>query len=172
MRPPLLVRPLTNDERRVLEDCLRSSDAFTLRRCQILLASSRGEHPPAIAHSLGCDDQTVRNAIHAFHQDGLDVLERGSSRPRTIQAAFDTQTVAQLQELLHHSPRCFGHPTSVWTLDLLADESCDQGLTAHRVTGETVRATLDRAGIRWRRAKGWISSPDPRYAQKNGAGTG
>jgi Winged helix-turn helix len=53
---------------------LRSKDAFTLRRCQILLASSRGEHAPRIAHSLGCGQQTVREAIHEFNQRGLGML--------------------------------------------------------------------------------------------------
>jgi hypothetical protein len=41
---------------------LRSPDAFTLRRCQILLASDRGENAYQIARSLGCNPQTVRNA--------------------------------------------------------------------------------------------------------------
>lgn len=171
MQAPLLVRPLTDGERQALEDGLRASDAFILRRCQILLASARGEHTPAIARALGCDTQTVRNAIHAFHADGLTALERGSSRPHTIQAAFDADGVAGLRALLRQSPRDDGHPTSLWTLELLAEEAWRQGLTAHRVTAETVRATLERHGLRWQRAKGWIQSPDPQYAQKNGSAT-
>lgn len=171
MQAPLLVRPLTDDERRTLEDGLRSSDAFILRRCQILLASARGKHTPAIARSLGCDTQTVRNAIHAFHREGLAALARASSRPHTIHAAFDAEGVAGLRELLHQSPRDCGHATSLWTLDLLAEVAFAQGLTSRRVTGETVRATCERHGIRWQRAKAWIQSPDPQYAQKNGNGT-
>lgn len=167
-----MVRRLTDGERQALEDGLRSSDAFILRRCQILLASARGQHPPQIAQALGCSDQTVRNAIHAFHQRGLVALARGSSRPHTIHPAFDAAGVERLRELLHHSPRDFGHSTSLWTLELLAAAAYAQGLTARRVTGETVRATLARAGIRWQRAKAWIQSPDPRYAQKNGSATG
>ena len=46
-----------------------------------------------------------------------------------------------------------------------------QGLTATRVTGETIRATLARLGVRWRRAKAWITSPDPEYARKKDAAT-
>lgn len=167
MKAPLLVRRLTDGERQALEAGLRSSDAFILRRCQILLASVRGEHCPQIAANLGCSDQTVRNAIHAFHQRGLAALERGSSRPHTIHAAFDAAGVAGLRELLHQTPRDFGHPTSLWTLELLAAVAYAQGLTTRRVTGETVRATLARHGIRWHRAKTWICSPDPQYAQKN-----
>lgn len=171
MQAPLVVRPLTDGERQTLEDGLRSSDAFILRRCQILLASARGEHSPAIARSLGCDTQTVRNAIHAFHTQGLAALERASSRPHTIRAAFDADGVAGLRALLHQSPREYGYATSLWTLELLAEVAWSQGLTTRRVTGETVRATLARHGIRWQRAKAWIQSPDPRYAQKKANAT-
>ena len=80
MMPPIFVRPLTDAERQPLEAGLRSSDAFVLRRCQILLASARGERAPPIAHHLGCDQQTVRNAIKAFTQSGLESLRKGSSR--------------------------------------------------------------------------------------------
>ena len=59
------------------------------RRCQILLASSRGEHAPRIAENLGCGSQTVRNAIHDFNERGLAALTPGSSRPKEVHAAFD-----------------------------------------------------------------------------------
>jgi hypothetical protein len=49
---------------------------------------------------------------------------------------------------------------------LAADVSFDQGLTPHRVSGETIRATLQRLGVRWKRAKRWLTSPDPAYARK------
>ena len=73
--------------------------------------------------------------------------------------------------MLHRSPRDVGHPTGVWTLELAAETAFAEGLTAARVSDETVRATLARLGVRWRRAKHWITGPDPAYAQKNGAAT-
>jgi hypothetical protein len=172
MKPPIFVRPLTADERRALDAGLRAADAFTLRRCQIVLASARREPPLAIARALGCDDQTVRNAIHAFNDRGTAALRKGSSRPHTIHAAFDADRGKALRELLHRSPRDFGHPTSLWTLELAADVSFAEGLTPARVSGETIRATLARLGVRWQRAKHWITSPDPRYAAKKVGATG
>lgn len=172
MKPPIFVRPLTDAERQHLEAGLRSSDAFVLRRCQILLASSRGEWAPQIAHNLGCDEQTVRNVIKAFNNRGLDCLTRGSSRPHTIHAAFPGEKAQQLRALLHQSPRTFDKPTNVWTLELAAQVSFQQGLTPQRVSGETIRATLERLGVRWQRAKEWITSPDPAYARKKGPETG
>jgi transposase len=171
MQASLFVRPPTDTEHQALAAGLRSADAFTLRRCLIILASARDERVPAIARALGCGEQAVRDAIHAFDQDGVAALAPGSSRPHTIHAAFDAAAVAQLRALLHRSPREFGHPTSLWTLELLAETAFREGLTATRVTGETIRATLARLGIRWRRAKTWITSPDPAYAQKNSVAT-
>jgi transposase len=161
MYPPIFVRPPSDQERRALEAGLRSADAFVLRRCQILLASARGERSSAIAAALGCDDQTVRNVIHGFNAAGLAVPARGSSRPLTVHVAFDAARAERLRDLLHQSPRTFGKPTGLWTLDLAAEVSFEQGLRPTRVSGETIRATLKRLGIARKRAKGWITSPDP-----------
>ena len=171
MQAPLVVRPLTDAEREALEAGLRSSVAFTLRRAQILLASARGEHTPAIAATLGCSAQTVRNAIRAWERTGVAALTPGSHHPRTVHPAFDAAGAERLKDLLHRSPRDFGHPTSLWTLDLAAQTAYAEGLTATRVTGETVRATLVRGQVLWKRAKGWITSPDPAYHRKKGCAT-
>ena len=81
MKPPLLTRPLAAAEVRELAASLRSHDAFTLRRSQILLASARGSRPSQIAEYLGCDDQTVRNALRAFRREGLGCLTAKSQAP-------------------------------------------------------------------------------------------
>src|SRR5918997_6907638 len=172
MKRPIFVRPLSDAERESLEAGLRSPDAFTLRRCQILLASSRGENAYQIARGLGCNPQTARNAIHAFNEHGFpQALQRGSKRPHVIHRAFDSQRAEALRELLHQRPRKFGKDTSLWTLDLAAEVSFEERLTKERVSGETIRATLERLGVRWERAKRWITSPDPQYARKKGGAT-
>ena len=72
----------------------------------------------------------------------------------------------QLKEILHQSPRNFGRATSLWTLGLAAEVSYENDLIQERVSGETIRATLKRFGMRWTRAKHWIISPDPEYQRK------
>ena len=168
MRPPIFARDLGAVEREQVAAALRTTEAFTLRRAQIVLASARGERVPAIAGQLGCGEQTVRNAIHAFNERGLGALFAGSSRPHTIHTAFDEAGAEQLRALLHQSPRTFGKPTSVWTLELAAEVSCAEGLTAERVSDETIRQAIRRLGIGWKRAKRWITSPDPASARKKG----
>src|SRR5215217_197591 len=146
MKPPIFIRTLSKEEREALEAGLRSSDAFVLRRCQILLASARRERPPRIAENLGCGSQTVRNAIHAFNERGSEAL----------------------RQMLHRDPRKYGKQSSLWTLQTAAEVSFEEGITERQVSGETIRATLARLGVRWERAKRWIESPDPEYARKKG----
>ena len=93
-----------------------------------------------------------------------------STRPLTRHAAFAPAQAEQLRALLHQSPRNFGLATSLWTLELAAKVSFDQGLTPRQVSGETVRETLRRLGVKWKRAKQWITSPDPAYERKKGLG--
>jgi hypothetical protein len=173
MRKPIYVRSLTVAELQTLQKGVRSSDAFVLRRCQILLASARGQTARVIAETLGCDDQTVRNAIHAFNATRLTALTRRSSAPqRTPHAAFTSPQREQLRALLHQSPRLFGHPTSLWTLPMAAKVAYAEGLTSRPVSGEAIRRALARLGVRWQRAKHWITSPDPAYVRKKNGATG
>ncbi len=172
MRRPIFVRAFTDAEQQAIDAGLRSADAFVLRRCQILRASARGEHARLIAECLGCDDQTVRNVIHTFNAHGLAVLTPRSSAPhRTPHAVFTPARREHLRALLHQSPRTFGHPTSVWTLDLVAEVAYAEGITSREVSGETIRNALAQLDVRWKRAKHWITSPDPAYARKKSRAT-
>jgi hypothetical protein len=76
-----------------------------------------------------------------------------------------------MRELLHQSPRRYGKPSSVWTLGLVAEVSFAEGITQERVSNEAIRLALSRLGVGWKRAKQWITSPDPEYARKKGSAT-
>jgi transposase len=171
MKSPIFVRTLEPAERQRLQIGLRSSNAFTVRRCQILLSSANGLRPSAIARNLGCAVATVHNAIHAFARAGLACLQEKSSRPRSARPFLDERFTDALKDLLHQSPRLFGKPTSLWTLELLAEICHNRCWTPRRLTREAIRVTLKRLGIRWRRAKHWITSPDPAYARKKSNAT-
>ncbi len=157
---------MSSDERSQVQSGLRSKDAFVLRRCQILLASERGERAGAIAKQVGCHKQTVLTVIHGFNTGGLAILEEGSSRPHRLRTTFSQEGLERLQDLLHHSPRDFGKATSVWTLELAAQVGFEQGLTPRLVSDESVHRALKRLGTNWKRAKHWITSPDPQYLLK------
>lgn len=163
---------MSESERRQLQAGLRSREAFTLRRAQILLASADGQRPAWIASQVGCAVGTVHNTLHAFRAEGVGCLEEKKRGPKTARPILDEDTVAPLRGILHQSPRRFGKARSTWTLDLLADVSFEQGLTPRRLSHEAIRQAVKRLGHGWKRAKTWITSPDPAYARKKKPATG
>ncbi len=132
----------------------------------MLLASARGERAIAIGKQLGCDDQTVRNVIHGFNATGLAVLQEGSSRPHRLHTSFSEEGLQQLKDLLRRPPSDFGKQRSTWTLALAAQVSFEQGIISAQVSDESVRRALKRLKTNWKRAKHWMSSPDPQYLLK------
>lgn len=169
----LYLRPLTEAERRAVQAGLKSNAGITVRRSQMVLMSAE-EHlkPQEIAQRVGCSDQTVRKVLHAFAQGGIACLQspkRGRPEP---DRAFDVAGETALLEALKQSPRQYGYESSLWTLALLADLSYRQGWTKRQVHVDTLSETLHRLGIRWKRAKPRINSPDVHYEAKKSGATG
>jgi transposase len=169
MHPPIFVREPSSAERTQLEAGLRAASAFIVRRAQIVLLSAAGRSPRAIAQGLCCAAQTVRNAIRAFNSTGLAALTAGSPRPKSAAPRLDRVGLEQLRAILHQSPRVFGQAKSTWTLALLAQVAHEQGLSATVLSQETIRRALQRLEVGWKRAKRWLTSPDPDYARKKAA---
>lgn len=167
----MVVRELAPDEQRAIENALRCDLSFTLRRAQILRLSAQGRRPRAIASVLGCAVQSVRNALHAFNERGVESLRPAPSGPKQPQRLFDDAKRERLMDIAHQSPRRFAKQRSTWTLSLLAEVAFEEGLTDKVVSHETVRQAILALGSSWQRAKHWIQSPDPQYALKKSNGT-
>jgi hypothetical protein len=153
-KTPIYLRTLTEEERRAVREGLRSRDAFVLRRCQIVLASSSGKRASQIASELNCDTDTALHAINAFNRSGLAALAPGSSVPHRIAYGFDAAAGERLRALLHQSPRNFDKATSLWTLELAAAVSFAQGLNAaaRQPRGSTDSAPPARGELEVRQA--------------------
>lgn len=162
----MFVRPILPPESQALAAGLHSPDAFTLRRCQILLASARGHSTATIAGFIGCTPQAVRDAIRAFHAEGIKCLTAKSHAPKTTHPVWPRDRDEELRELLRQTPRAYGKTRSLWTLALIAEVCFEQGKTARKLTAETIRTILVRMDINWKRARDWMTSPDPEYAAK------
>ncbi len=92
----------------------------------------------------GLRRENGRQLIHRFNRAVVRCNRAlpagGSSRPhQPPPRAFAGERAEPLRALLHRRPRDFGHPTSLWTLDLAAEVSFAQGLTPRLVTGEAIR---------------------------------
>ncbi len=162
----MFVHTLSPDERDALVDALRSPNAFALRRAQVLLASANGQRASQIAATYGCSDQAVRNIIRDYEARAQSALTPRSKARKDQQPIFDANKLEALRAMLHHSPRDFNKESGLWSLQLTATAAHEQRLTPYVVSIETVHNTLKRLSVSWRRAKHWITSPDPAYEHK------
>jgi transposase len=109
-------------------------------------------------------EATVRSYIHAYHQGGIAALQPayGQGRPLTL-----NWSQAQWQDVLAQSPAdlpLLETQAHTWTQARLR-----QYLKHYHhleVSQPTLAKSLHRAGIRWRRAKLRVYSPDPLYLVK------
>ena len=166
MRPAIYVRELSMEERQALNQGLNSKEAFTVRRCQILLSSAAQKTASQIGDEVHCSAQTVRNVLKAFAHEGLDCLSEKSHARHDQRPAFDEGGFMRLREIIRLSPRVYGHETSVWTRRLLATTCHNEGLTTDVLSDTSMSEYLKRAGIDWRRAKKRKQSPDRHYAHR------
>lgn len=169
MRAKRYVREFTEDEKKVIEAGLRAQDSFVLRRSQMLLFSSEGLSLDEIAKRVGYHPESVRLVIKRFDDEGVCVLQKGSRRPLTSAPTISAENAQKLKEFLRRSPREFNKDSSLWTLELLAEVSYEEGLSARKVSYETIRTTLKMLDVNWKRAKHWIARSDPHYAHKKNA---
>jgi transposase len=143
--------------------------ALTLTRARILLKADASLNGPGwddarIAEAVEVSVSTVERVRRRFCRGGLQgALAR---QPQTRPSRSPRLDGRRLQELAHQSPRNFGKKRSTWTLQLLADTCSELGIVDGKVSDETVRRTLKRMGVKWRRAELWMTSPDPHYAEK------
>jgi transposase len=162
---------LKPEEREYLTGLVASSktSAFTQTRAYILLKADARPSGPGwddarIAEAFVVSVATVERLRRRCAERGLQAaLARKSQDRPSRRPVLDAR---RLQELVRQSPRSFGKNRSTWTLQLLADTCAEIGIVNGAVCDETVRRTLKRAGVKWRRAQLWITSPDPHYAEK------
>ena len=100
----------------------------------------------------------------------LGPLVNPAQPPLHLVGAFSLEVARLMADafkaLLHRPPRDCGFETGLWTLSLVAKAGVKQGWTVSQVSDETIRQTLKNLGINWKRAKHWMTSPDPLYFKK------
>lgn len=69
-----------------------------------------------------------------------------------------------LIEILHHNPKTYGINRTNWTLETLADAFEKQ--FGQKPSRSTVGRLLKQAGLRWKKSRQFLTSPDPNYKEK------
>lgn len=169
----LYAREPRGEEQKALEKGLRSGSAFTVRRSQIILSSGVDRrNAREIAEQYRVSGQCVRDVIRAFEREGIACLEEKSHARHDNQSGFHEEGLSRLKDLIRQSPRSYGHESSIWTLEMLAQTCWEQKVSTHPVSVDGMRGGLRKLGVNWQRAKHRINSPDPHYRHKKSVETG
>lgn len=126
--------------------------------------SSQGYSVTYLAQLFDLSASAIRSYIHAFNEGGLDGLRPGYGHGRPLLLGWSQ---AQWLDLLAQAPadlEKLATGAQNWTQALLG-----QYLDAYhqcQVSQGTISKALHRVGIRWRRAKLRVHSPDPLYVVK------
>ena len=135
MRQPLEIPVPTAEEVETLDTLYRTTRQVRLRtRAQIvLLAGEQRLAAPAIARIVREDEQTVRRWLKRWLAEGIAGLE---DRPMPGGPAKITDAYRErLLSAVRQRPRGLGQPSSLWTLQRLADYLAE--LTGLRLSYET-----------------------------------
>jgi transposase len=162
-QPEIFLRELTPDEAQRLVRAARTArDRVRLRRAGMALASMQGRSVPEIAAMFAAKEQTVRELIGAFNERGfaaLDPKARPGSTPKIGPAVRE-----EICRTAKSDPARLGCPFTRWSLTKLRDYLAEAKRI--RISHETIRQVLRRAGISFQNTKTWKHSNDPNFAAK------
>lgn len=156
------VRAMSTEERETLGGWERADDVVRYRRARVLLLSAERWRCARIAEALGLHVETVRGLIKTFNEGGLDAITprpRSGGRPPT----YSPEVGEAAEDLTRQDPPP-EERRGTWTLHGLARVLAERLNALQRISHESVRRLLGARGIVYRRAKAWLTSPDPRYA--------
>jgi transposase len=167
MRGPLKMRPLTEEEARIIRKLVRSQTAAIrlVERAKIIELANRGQTIPQIIQHLGCAPNVVYKWFKRFAEQGLAGLD---DAPRTgAPSRYTAENKAQVIQTAHTRPSELGLPYASWTFERLAEY-------VHEHLGVRMKKTrifeiLQEEGLRWRKQETWFGERlDPEFAQKRG----
>jgi transposase len=123
------------------------------------MASASGTPAPAIARLVTADQDTVRDVIHAFNEQGLDCLDPkwAGGCPRRI----TDDDIAHIVATAKTRPRKLGRPFTHWSVRKLADYLAGDPARRVQIGRERLRQILRSVGISFQRTRTWKDSTDP-----------
>src|SRR5262245_34630620 len=162
-RPEIFLRELDPDEAQGLVKIARTSrDRVRLRRAGMALASMQGRSVPEIAALFAAKEDTVRALIKAFNDRGFAALDPKARRGSTPRIGPTVRE--QICRTAKSDPAGLGCAFTCWSLTKLRDYLVENKHI--RVSHETIRKVLRKAGISFQNTKTWKHSSDPDFGAK------
>jgi len=163
------LRPLTDEERRILEQIARaqSEPASHVARAKILLAIAAGQTYREAAGAAGRrSDEAAAKLVGRFNQAGLRALVHrpGAGAPRRYQGAEQKRILAEARR----PPEREKDGTATWSLSTLQRSlhRAPDGLKG--VSPFTLWMALRQAGWTWQKDRTWCETGKVKRKRKSG----
>ncbi len=167
MRAPLQLRPLNDEETRVIRKLAHSHTASVrlVERAKIIQLASEGKTIPQIIDELTLASNTVRKWFKRFEEQGLAGLE---DEPRPgAPSRYNPENKARVLQAARTRPSELGLPYGSWTFERLAAYLQEQLGVPMKKT--RIFEILQDEGLRWRKQETWFGERlDPEFAKKRG----
>lgn len=167
MARALVLRPLKDEERKVLEKLAKSqtAPARMVERAKTILLVDAGERATVIAQKLERAPATIYQRLQRFAQKGLESLDDQPRAGRPL--TYTEEERGQMIVSARTHPRQLGRPYNHWTLDRLV-EYVNQELRIAISRAQLARV-LEEAGLRWYQEETYFTErPDPQFVEKRG----
>lgn len=140
---------------------IREGKLSQRNRALAVLADLKGLSVPQIVRFLMIKDDTVRDYLARYREDGLNGLFsfRSNKPTKHLQAEFKEALFA----ILHSPPRDYGINRTSWRIPDLHRVMKEQGLPINK---DGIGAIIKGAGFHMRKAKKVLTSKDPDYRKK------
>jgi transposase len=134
------------------------------KKAATILARKRGISNSVIAAALRSARSTTRRYYKMYLEAGPEKLFAWNTTRYVRAEAQVSDRIKRILEIFHHKPTAFGINRTSWTHSALL-KAYDQSY-GELISRSTLARILRRAGVRWRKARKVLTSPDPRYHEK------
>lgn len=159
----IYVKKINPEEKRKLKKMLKGNNLYLYKRAKAVMLSSEGFTAPKIAHLVDLHFNKIRKWIKRFNLQGTAGLYQKYSPGRPPKISQEGRE--KIINLLKQKPRDLGLPITSWTLKELAEEVAREKIVS-QISYVRIYQIIKEQGYSFKRAKRWITSPDPDYELK------
>jgi len=151
---------LSPAERNAVLSAYRGSDGAACRRALVLLLLAKGYSYREVRDTIFVSFELISDCVESFRRDGVAGFAR-ATEPESPRPAWLARVITWLTT---KTPEDFGYFRTRWSCECLAEVLAWE--TGTRLSAETVRRGLHRAGFVWRRPRPVVGPIDPEYDRK------
>lgn len=164
LNPPKLLDSIAPADRATLEKWHLSNDHRLWRIYKVLTLATEGASRTEICEKVETNGQTINKWLAGYRAKGLKAFELRPTVRNKKQASLVRTRMERLLKLVHESPKVYGLNRTSWSIRALT--TVYNRLYPPQVTYAQVRHSVHKLGLRYKKSRQMLTSPDPKFREK------